>query len=43
MKITLEVIAGEGGKDSKLLASDQAFIYAKYAKRSGCEVLTSPS
>ena len=38
MKITLEVLQGEGGEDAKLLASDQAYAYAKFAKKSGCTV-----
>lgn len=33
MKVALEIRAGEGGDDAKLLVEEQAAIYAAYAKR----------
>jgi protein subunit release factor A len=33
MKIYLEIRAGEGGDDAKLLVEDQAAIYLAYCKR----------
>ena len=33
MKITMEIRAGEGGDDAKLLVEDQAAIYLVYCKR----------
>lgn len=33
MKVALEIRPGEGGDDAKLLVSEQAAIYAAYAKR----------
>ena len=33
MKITMEIRAGEGGDDAKLLVEDQAAIYLAYCKR----------
>lgn len=33
--ITIEIRAGEGGEDAKLLVNEQLSIYAKAAKRSG--------
>lgn len=40
MKLTLEIRAGEGGDDAKLLVPEQGRIYAAYAKRHGlaCEI-----
>ncbi len=35
MKAILEIRAGEGGDDAKLLVPDQARIYAAYAERMG--------
>ena len=32
MKICLEIRAGEGGEDAKLLVKDQAAIYIKHAQ-----------
>ena len=32
MKICLEIRAGEGGEDAKLLVADQAAMYIKYAQ-----------
>lgn len=39
MKINLEIRAGEGGEDAKLLVADQAAIYLKYAERHGVDAL----
>jgi protein subunit release factor A len=41
-KIILEIRPGEGGEDAKLLVSDQAAIYCKFAERvrDGVEVET---
>ena len=33
MKISIEIRAGEGGDDAKLLVEDQAAIYLAYCKR----------
>jgi protein subunit release factor A len=33
MKVSLEIRSGEGGEDAKLLVSDQATIYCKFAER----------
>jgi len=33
MKVSLEIRPGEGGEDAKLLVSDQAAIYCKFAER----------
>lgn len=40
MKIILEIRAGEGGDDAKLLVPDQGRIYAAYAARMGlsCDI-----
>ena len=40
MKVVLEIRAGEGGDDAKLLVADQGRIYAAYATRLGiaCEI-----
>lgn len=37
MKIILEIRAGEGGDDAKLLVQDQGRIYAAYAARMGLQ------
>lgn len=34
-QVIVEIRAGEGGKDAKLLVSDQFAIYAKLVDRSG--------
>lgn len=33
MKVIMEIRAGEGGEDAKLLVKDQARIYMRYALR----------
>jgi len=38
MKITMEIRAGEGGEDAKLLVEDQAAIYLAYCKRNNLSV-----
>lgn len=38
MKLVLEIRAGEGGDDAKLLVVDQGAIYAAYARRMGIAV-----
>lgn len=40
MKTIIEIRAGEGGDDAKLLVPEQAGIYAAYAQRAGlvCEI-----
>ena len=38
MKVLLEIRPGEGGEDAKLLVSDQASIYIKFAQRAGASV-----
>jgi protein subunit release factor A len=35
MKLYIEIRAAEGGADAKLLTSDQAKIYLKYAEKNG--------
>lgn len=35
MKLTIEIKAGEGGKDAQLLVERQASIYASYAQAHG--------
>ena len=42
MKVSLEIRPGEGGEDAKLLVSDQAAIYCKFAERvrAGVEIET---
>lgn len=35
MKMYIEIRAAEGGDDAKLLTSDQAKIYMKYAEKNG--------
>ena len=35
MKLYIEIRAAEGGDDAKLLTSDQAKIYLKYAEKNG--------
>ncbi len=38
MKIAIEIRAGEGGDDAKLLVEDQAAIYLAYCKRNNLSV-----
>lgn len=38
MKITMEIRAGEGGDDAKLLVEDQSEIYLAYCKRNNLVV-----
>jgi protein subunit release factor A len=38
MKVSLEIRAGEGGEDAKLLVSDQAAIYCRWAERTNVVV-----
>lgn len=38
MKITIEIRAGEGGDDAKLLVEDQAAIYLAYCKLNNLDV-----
>lgn len=38
MKIAIEIRAGEGGDDAKLLVPEQARLYAAYTKRHGLEL-----
>lgn len=39
MKLLMEIRAGEGGLDSKLLMKDQSNIYMKFAQRMGASVI----
>lgn len=38
MKVAIEIRPGEGGDDAKMLVSDQAALYAAYAKARGLSV-----
>jgi peptide chain release factor 1 len=38
MKVLMEIRAGEGGQDAKLLVSDLAKIYARFAETNGASV-----
>ena len=42
MKVILEIRAGEGGADAKLLVGEQAAMYVKYAEvnKLQCEVVS---
>jgi protein subunit release factor A len=35
MKVLIQIRAGEGGDDAKLLVADQAAIYLRFAQRRG--------
>lgn len=37
MRIAIEVRAGEGGSDAKLLVKEQAKIYLRYAEKHGLQ------
>ncbi len=39
MKLYIEIRAAEGGDDAKLLTSDQAKIYIKYAEKNGISAI----
>lgn len=38
MKLLMQIRPGEGGDDAKLLVTEQAKIYVKYAERIGAKV-----
>lgn len=38
MKVQMELRAGEGGMDAKLLVLEQAKMYIKYCEKSGAKV-----
>lgn len=38
MKILLELRAGEGGKDAKLLVSELANMYIRFAENNGADI-----